>query len=50
MRPLFFVGQICTDPFRHDYQERGVGHIHSIRAANELMGSVSYEWTIGIDG
>jgi len=38
MRPLFFVGQICTDPFRHDHQERGVGHIHPIRAANELMG------------
>ena len=30
MRPLFFISQICTDPFRHDHQERRVDHIHPI--------------------
>ena len=44
MRPLFFVDQICTDPFRHDHQERRVGHIHPIRAANELIGFLRMDY------
>jgi len=50
MRPLFIVGQICPNPFRHNDHERAIGHVDPVVAANKFVRSVPYEGTIRIDG
>ena len=49
MRSLFIVGQICTNPLRHDHDERAVIHVHPIVVSHKLTRRVSNEWTVRID-
>jgi hypothetical protein len=46
----FIIGQICADPLRHNQNNCAIIHVHPISPTNELVRSVSNEWTIGIDG
>jgi len=48
MRPFFLVRQVRANAVSHDHNESAIIHIQPVGTADELIVTVSYEWTVDI--